>query len=316
MSFASRPSSIAARLALPGGCLLAVVGCASAEPRIVGPEPATIWSTDTTSSAPPQRPAPMSADEARSIALAHDAAHTCELTARALRVKDRQRGWAVMEQCVRRPDFTDLESLLNPPWIEDMLAHPESDNLAAHVIAVRGGDVASDLRVCRKARLPVFSLKAALAEPDAYKGRLIVMRGSPKTGRMVDGLRSLDIRETRVMAESEWVAAGPRLRAVTETDVRNHEGSNVRPGVQERFRHNEGPTVEVLHNVSVETGLEVLARVAEDAPFLEAGADYVLVLRIDGTREVVEGTTTEEKAVATVVGYYEPENGMFARLGR
>lgn len=292
-----------------------LAACAVVEaPRIVGPEPTVVWE-ERARQAPPPRAAPMSPDEARAIALAHDAAHTCELTARTLRAKDRQRGWAVMEQCVRRPDFTDLESLLAPPWIEDMGANPEQAALVAHVIATRGGDVQNDLRLCRKARLPVFSLKAAIADPESYTGRLVLMRGSPRGGRTIGGLRALEIAETRVMAESHWVAGGPRLRSMTETDTRDLADSNVRPGVAERFRRNEGPSVEIEKNVSVETGLEVLGQI-EGEPFLEPGTDYVLVLRFDGTREVVEGRATEERALATVVGYFEPENGLFARLGR
>lgn len=289
--------------------------CAAVEaPRIVGPEPTVVWE-ERAVQAPLPRAASMTTDEARSIALAHDAAHTCELTARALHAKDRQRGWAVMEQCVRRPDFTDLETLLAPPWIEELRAHAENAALVAHVIALRGGDVHNDLRLCRRARVPVFSLKAALADPVSYTGRLVLMRGSPKGGRTLGTARALEIAETMVMAESEWVAAGPRQRSTTDTDTRDLTGNNVRPGFSERFRRNDGASVEVLRNVSVETGVELLAQV-DGEPFLEPGTDYVLVVRFEGTRETVTGSTTEERAVATVVQYFEPETGLFARLGR
>jgi hypothetical protein len=294
---------------------LSSASCAAVEaPRIVGPEPTVVWEK-ATPAPPATRPAPMSADEARSIALAHDAGHTCELTARALRAKDRQRGWAVMEQCARRPDFTDLETLLSRPWIEDVVAFDAQVDLIASVIAARGGDVHNELRLLRRARVPVFSLRAAVAEPETYKGRLVLMRGAPRGGRNVGGARALEIAETKVMAESEWVASGPRQRTSTETDVRDHSGNSVKPGVSERFRRNDGQTLEILRNVSVATGLEVLAQVQGEL-FLEPGTDYVLVLRFEGTREAVEGTTTADRAVATVVGYFEPENGLFARLGR
>jgi hypothetical protein len=292
-----------------------LTGCAAVEaPRIVGTAPTTVWDEREVQALP--APAPMSVDEARSIAFAHEAAHTCEITARALRAKNQQRGWAVMEQCVRRPDFDNLELLLASPWIEEMRAHPDYGSLVAHVIAVRGGDVLYDLRLCRRAKLPVFSLKAAVAEPESYRGKLVLMRGAAKSGRSVGGARALEIMETRVMAESEWVAQGPRVQSTTETAQSDFANDSVRRGPAERFRREEGTKVEVLHNVSVETGLELLAAIDEDAPFLESGTDYVLLLRFNGTREVVQGSEISEQPMATIVGYFEPENGLFARLGR
>ena len=53
-------------------------------PRIVGNEPSVVWESSP-DPGPPRKAAPMSTDEARSIALAHDAAHNCEITARMLR---------------------------------------------------------------------------------------------------------------------------------------------------------------------------------------------------------------------------------------
>lgn len=293
-----------------------LAACAAVEsPRIVGSEPTVVWD-ESASAAAPAKVAPMSLDEARSIALAHDAAHTCEITARALHARDRQRGWAVMQQCVLRPDFTDLETLIQAPWIDDLREQAEYATLVGHVIAERGGDVQNDLRLCRRARLPVFSLRAALAEPQAYKGKLVLMRGQPQGGRNVGGARSLDIAETKVMAEGGFVPVGPRTTTTTETDTADRTNNSIKPSFSERLRRDEGLHVEVLHNVSVETGLELVANVEGDAPFLESGTDYVLVLRFDGTRTVVEGTGTAEQPVATVVGYFEPESGLFARLGR
>ena len=151
--------------------LLVLSGCAAVEaPRIVGTNPTVVW--DDRDVGQTQAREPMSLDEARSIAFAHDAAHTCELTARALRAKDKQRGWAVMEQCISRPDFNDLELLLSPPWIEEVKRHPDFGALVAHVIAVRGGDVTYDLRLCRRAKLPLFSLKAAVNEPESRNALL------------------------------------------------------------------------------------------------------------------------------------------------
>ncbi len=291
-------------------------GCATPEaPRLVGESPTVVWE-DAAPEPPRARTPPMTVDEARSVALAHDAAHTCEITARALRAKDKQRGWAVMQQCVLRPDYTDLETLLAPPWLEDMKKSPHYAELVGHVMAVRGGDVEHDLRLCRRAKLPLFSLKAALTEPDEYAGKLVVMRGSPKSGRTVGSLRALDIAETRVMAEGGFVPVGPRRTTTTRSETMDRTNNGRRPQFQEDVQRSEGLHAEVLHNVSVDTGREVLASVGTDAPFLEPGTDYVLVLHFEGMREAVEDAQTDSEATATVVGYFEPENGLFARLGR
>jgi hypothetical protein len=129
-------------------------------------------------------------------------------------------------------------------------------------------------------------------------------------------MRALLVAETKVMAESEWVPAGPRSRIANQLDQRDRSSGTTVGALAERTDRSEGNVVEVLHNVSVETGNEVYASVEGDAPFLEPGQDYVIVLRFDGIREVAEGTELDERAVATVLGYFEPESGFFARLGR
>jgi hypothetical protein len=221
-----------------------------------------------------------------------------------------------MRQCALRPDFTDLEVLLSPPWFDDLQRADTDGGLVARAIATRGGDVMNDLRLLRKRKVPLFSLQAALEEPDAYRGRLVIMRGTPRGGRFADGARALKLVETKVMAESEWVAVGPRSRSDHDLATRDPAADTARASFAERGRRVDQQMVEVLHNVSVETGREVLASLEGEAPFLESHTDYVLVLRFDGTREVVNGTELEEQAVATVLGYWEPERTMFARIAR
>ena len=172
-----------------------------------------------------------------------------------------------------------------------------------------------DLRLCRRARIPVFSLQAAIADPESYQGRYVLLLGAPKQSHQRGGTRALEIAETRIMAESEWVAAGPRAATTTATSMRRDEGGGAAPPLREDYRRSEGQRVEVLHNVSVDTGRAILVDAGAD-PFLEVGTDYVLLLRFDGTREAVSGTVLEERPVATVVAYFEPSSGLFARLGR
>lgn len=294
-------------------CALGTAACAE-NPRLVSTGPTVLWE-QAPEQARAAAAAPLSVDEARAIASAHDAAHTCELTARALRQHDHARGWAVLQQCVLRPDFTDLEALLSAPWLEDVAASADAGRLVAHVIAARGGDVHHDLRLCRRARIPVFSLQAAMADPESYQGRYVLLLGAPKQSHQVGGMRAVEVTETRIMAESEWVAAGPRSATQTATSTLRDDGASQSTPLREDYRRSEGLRVEVLHNVSVETGRAILVDVGDD-PFLEVGTDYVLLLRFDGTREAVSGTVLEERPVASVVAYFEPSSGLFARLGR
>jgi hypothetical protein len=265
-------------------------------------------------------PAPLTKAEARRVALAHDAAHTCEETARAMARKDPARGWQVMEQCIRRTDFSDLEGLIEGPWAESVATSPDAALLLAHVIAVRGGDVGEDLKLLRRRKFPVYSLQAALAEPGSYKGRTVLLRATARDGRNGGSGRTFRLVETKVMAESEWVAAPRRPRLST----RIHDESADQPGVDVKGRgaitrdeREETEKVEVMHNVSVDTGRSLLARVDGDEPSFEPATDYVVVVRFDGERDVTDDEgNVDSEAGGSVIGYFEPETGLFARLSR
>lgn len=296
---------------------LPLVGCASTS-SIVGTEPTVLWEDAHRAESVPNTP--LTDDEARMIARSHDAAFSCEQTARAMAKKDRQRGWQVMRECILRRDFTDLELLIDSGWASDVARDARNASLLAHVIAVRGGDVDNDLRLLRRRKMPVYSLQAALAEPTAYKGRTILVRAKAKDGRMQGDGRAFTLDETKMMAESEWVTAPGTSRSSTRTRgaTRDQPTSDIAgPGVVEDTANDRTSKVEVLHNVSVTTGRSVTASVAGDAPSLEPLTDYVVVLRFEGVRAVVddEGEASDEP-IGAVVDYYEPEVGMFARLGR
>lgn len=297
--------------------LPALVACGHGHIGDVGPEPTVLWE-DATAQQPPSTEA-LSADEARKIALAHDAAHTCEQTARKLAKRSPERGFAVMVQCIRRNDFGDLEGLIDGPWAERVAASPDAALLLAHVMAVRGGDIESDLRLLRRRKMPVYSLQAALAEPDSYKGRAVILRAAARDGRNTGGGRTFRLVETKLMAESRWVTA-PRTTRIDvrdESEVAEPAGVEVRRGAVQRGSRSQTEKVEVEHNVSVETGRAVTARVDGDELSLEPATDYVVVLRFEGERERTnEDGDTETEPSGVVVGYFEPESGLFARLGR
>lgn len=303
--------AVAVPVALGG----ALAGCASTP--VVGGEPTVLWE-DAAEPATASK-AELSEDEARRIAIAHDAGHTCEQTARAMHRKNTKRGWQVMRECVKRNDFSDLETLIEGTWAEYMGKDADAALLFAHVIAVRGGDVGNDLRLLRRRKMPVYSLAAAVSEPDSYRGRMVLMRGTARQGRTVDGGRAFRLIETKVMAESEWVTAPRSSRTITQSgnELTDQPGIEVRRGVSERNRRDTSEKVEVLHNVNVETGLELVGRIETDEPSLEPATDYVLVVRFDGVKDAVNADgEVDEDATGVVIGYFEPENGMFARLGR
>ena len=171
----------AAAFALAAAATLA--GCATA-PSVVGPEPTTLW--ENARGAEAFNEGTFTPAEARKIARAHDAAHSCEQTARDFAKKNTQRGWAVMHECILRNDFSDLEILIESGWAEHVAASPDAASLLAHVVAVRGGDVESDIRLLRRRKMPVYSLQAALAEPGSYRGRYVLVRGTARDGRPAD----------------------------------------------------------------------------------------------------------------------------------
>ena len=293
-------------------------GCATA-PSVVGAEPTTLWEnargTETVAVGA------FTPAEARKIARAHDAAHSCEQTARDFAKKNIQRGWAVMHECILRNDFSDLEILIESGWAEHVAASPDAASLLAHVIAVRGGDVESDIRLLRRRKMPLYSLQAALAEPASYRGRYVLVRGTARNGRPAEGGRSFRLVETKVMAESEWVTPPNTARLSTRTagTLADQPGIDIRGrGVVEQNQRDESTKVEILHNVSVETGRELLASIKTDAPSLEPATDYIVVLRFEGVREIKieDSDDVDDEATGVIVDYFEPETSRFARLGR
>ena len=308
--------------ALAPAAVVAFAGCTSTT-WIVGSEPTTLWENANSAEL---STGSFTVAEARKIAAAHDAAHSCEQTARDFARKNVERGWAVMHQCILRNDFSDLEILIDGGWAPHVAAADDAASLFAHVIAVRGGDVESDLRLLRRKKMPVYSLQAALAEPDSYRGRFVLVRGTARNGRAAEGGRTFRLVETRVMAESEWVSPPNSARLSTRTSgtVADQPGIDIKGrGVVENNQRDDSTKVEILHNVSVETGRELQARVKSDEPSFEPAIDYVVVLRFEGVREVkvadsddVVLNTAFQQASGIIVDYFEPETSRFARLGR
>ena len=127
---------------------------ACAGPQVVGPEPTILWEDAPTPSTSSSK-TPLSADEARRIAIAHDAGHTCEQTARAMSKKDPQRGWAVMRECVKRNDFSDLEILIEGLWADDMAKDPDAAMMFVSLPIVDHSSVPFDESMITRVRAAV-----------------------------------------------------------------------------------------------------------------------------------------------------------------
>jgi hypothetical protein len=300
----------------------AALSACSTTTMVVGAEPTTLWRDDA-----PQGPvsdaAPFTQAEARKFARSHDAPFNCEQSARSMMKKQPERGWALMHECILRSDFTDLELLVESGWADYVNAAPDSARLLAHVIAVRGGDVDNDLRILRRRKLPLYSLQAALAEPGSYRGRHVLVRASARDPRLVEGARAMRLVETVVMAESEWVTPTGKSRLTTRTrgERADANGIDVRRGAVDQSQRDESEKVEILHDVSVETGREVLARLPGEEPSLEPATDYIVLLRFEGitavkAEDAEDADDVNDEATAVVVDYFEPEHSRFARLGR
>src|SRR5436305_11169045 len=107
----------------------------------------------------------------------------CEKSARQLYEMRPDQGWAALVACVERTrwprgEFTQLERLTGGFWDQDLQTRADAPRVIAKVIALRGGDVEGDIPLAQKSRVPLFTLAAALRQPDVYKGRWVLVRAA------------------------------------------------------------------------------------------------------------------------------------------
>ena len=230
----------------------------------------------------------------------------CEMAARSLIASSRDKAWSALRSCVERTHFTLLNALLGDAWAEELRVRPDAAPLLAQVVAKRGGSVEGELRLLHDRKVPIFGLAAAIAQPDTYKGRYLLLRaqvadvrndGAEPTVWLVEqGLESVE-RDQPVGATTrdEW------------TSTRSDSGG--RGAFTERGTRSV--TLPRYDNVSDETGREALGRLAKVDPFFSPGKDFVVLARFDGLRVTSSGgEEAEEDApklpVLSIVGYYAP----------
>lgn len=215
----------------------------------------------------------------------HERVDRCEVQARALLPEARERAWEWLHHCVDAGYFTSLRTLLAGAWDAELQARPDALPMLAHVVAMRGGNVGADLALLHEKRIPIFSLEQAMAQPEVYRGRLVLVRARFAASSS-DG-RSLKLVELAIGNQSREVEVAPILR--DEWKGRTNEGWSPRAGEpgDERQRGDRGErtrtvTVRRSYNVDLSTGRWAVGQLAQPDPFLDLGGTFVLLARFDG----------------------------------
>jgi hypothetical protein len=291
-----------ALLALP--CL--ALACATAEPALV-PTPLRVERV---------APRPQPAFDARQFAAEQLTPLECETAARRLRATSADQGWEALKACVERSrwprgEFTHLERLTAGAWDQDLQDRPDAPRLVARVIALRGGDVEGDLAMAQKSRVPLFSLAAALRQPEVYKGRWVLLRGSLSEIKQDAGKTAALVHETSMRATAHDVDIGPRYRTEREShstahgEVKTTHYGNASGSASTRStdRTESSKVDRKFENERVETGRQAVGKLAQADPFLEPDKDFVFLGRFDGVRP---GEDERPVALLSISGYFQP----------
>jgi hypothetical protein len=281
------------------------LACATAEP-VIPPAPTRLEATP--------RPAP--SFDPRQFAAGQLTPAECESAARRLRESSPDQAWEGLKACVERSrwprgEFTHLERITSGVWDQDLQTRPDAPRLIARIIALRGGDVEGDLSMAQKSRVPLFTLAAALRQPDVYKGRWVLLRGALSEIKQESGKSAAMVHETSLRATSRDVDVGPRRRTDREsnTNVRadvktSHYGNASGTANMRSNDRSESSTVgRKYENERVETGRQAVGKLPQADPFLEPDKDFVFLGRFDGVRP---GEDDKPVAVLTIAGYFQP----------
>jgi hypothetical protein len=300
-------------------CALALVGCGSHSHGVRGADFRTFLAEELPSPEIPSSPVPEPVRPAeKAFGARYATPSQCEAAARALQERSRDAAWAALRSCVERTHFTLLGALLSDAWSEDLRVRPDAARLIARVVALRGGSVAGELSLLHEHRVPIFSLADAIAQPDTYRGRYLLLRAQ------VADVRSEEDRPTVWLVEQ---SVGSVEREQTVSPLTRRESTKVRSGslggdvgsfgrahlggqLVTQEREQTSLTVPRYDNLSDETGREALGRLQSADPFFAPGKDFVVLARFDGLRTTSGGGDEEEEAprlpVLTIVSYHAP----------
>jgi hypothetical protein len=241
----------------------------------------------------------------------------CESSARRLRESSPDVAWAALVACVERQgwprgDFTYLERITGGFWDEDLTTRPDAPRLIARIIASRGGDVEGDIPLVQKSRVPLFTLAAAVRQPNVYKGRWVLVRGALSDIREDAGRPAAMVRETSLRATAREVQVGSTTRiehtgsAKAQRDVQTTSYGNARSSAQysSSARSDYSRLNRKFENERVETGRLALGRLARADPFLEPEKDFLFLARFEGLNTARD--QEQPMALLSIAGYFQP----------
>ncbi len=291
-------------------CALVVVGCATSRPM----------EDDADDPPPPAGPAaelPPEPFNPQTFTSQFSNPSVCERQARRFLSVSRDDAWAALKACVEGTHFTQLQALLSRAWTQEIRSRPEAAALIAKVVALRGGSVEGDLRLLHEQKLPIFSLSSAIAQPDTYKGRYILVRAQVGDARTQGEKSTVWLVEHGLGSVSSEQQVGLARRRDSASTLSGNVGGETSLGsgtvggaVTQTESNRSSETVPHYDNVSTETGREALGRLAKPDPFLAPGRDFVILARFDGMR-TTSGALDEDDdgpriPVLSIVGYFIP----------
>jgi hypothetical protein len=282
--------------------------------------------------------------DAKAFAATQASPFDCESAARRLRDMAPDNAWAALAACVERQgwprgDFTYLERITGGFWDEELTTRSDAPRLIARIIASRGGDVEGDIPLVQKSRVPLFTLAAALRQPDVYKGRWVLVRGALSEIRQDGGRTAAVMRETSLRATAREVQVGNVSRVDSSSS-----GSSRSDGQVSRYgsargsaqysgtggssqysgsghysggsrysgssQYSSGSRTEYssvkqkFENERVDTGRLALGRLARADPFLEPEKDFLFLARFDGVSAACD--QEQPMALLSIAGYFQP----------
>jgi hypothetical protein len=304
------------------------VACASARPladTLPDEPPAAPTSLGSSPIAPPPK---QSSFNARVWVTWQDTAMDCEASARAMRQSNPQHAWEALRACIEigrfnRGPFTQI-TLLTSYWDEELRTRSDAPRVVGQVIANRGGDVDGDISRLQRVRMPVFTLKASMKQPDVYKGRFVILRARLFDVKMDDKNATAMLAETS-MKPAEGLRDQGDVYVSSYNRSSNYSGSSSGSGAYQTDRYGSGKgsysysgegghssggsstsgfAKRFYENVVHVTGRQALGRLPEADPFLEPSKEFVFVTRFDGARPGSEPGS--QMAALTIITYYIP----------
>jgi hypothetical protein len=217
----------------------------------------------------------------------------CEKAARAMQGDGGDRAWNHLKACAARRGFAPLKELLEF-WQEDLRTRPDATVMLADVLAVRGGQLASDLPLIQARRLPLFNLTTALVQVESAREK----KGKPE---LVVAEMGLSVEEYDISGPTKYQTSA---RASYNTS-RYGSGSG-------SYSRTSGVTNTKTQNTFSETGQSVVVKLTKADPFLVAGQNFLFLARFDGAKQTDvtadDGTVSEEPSkvgLVSVVSYHD-----------